>query len=99
MLFGWFWLQGVQASGGSYGVRSSLLLEQTLGPSPCNVNGGIGVLRGYFTSVSRSSKSGVSKSFQVGKWNLLLTNPRFRRFFSSETPKKKSKLICFRLDF
>lgn len=50
----------------------------------------LGFLRGYIASIGASKELG-SKSYYVSDLNYVLANPRLRRFFSSEAPKKKSK--------
>ena len=51
------------------------------------VDGALGFLRGYVASV------GAGKS--ASDFRYILANPQFRRLFSSEAPKKKSKLFFF----
>lgn len=53
-----------------------------------NVDGALGFLRGYLTSF------GARKVF-ASDFRYILGNPEFRRLFSSEAPKKKSKLYVY----
>jgi AFG3 family protein len=53
------------------------------------VNGGLGILRRYLATVG-AHKAFVSKAY-LSDLNHVLANPRLRRLFSSEGPKKKSK--------
>ncbi|KAL7201670.1 hypothetical protein ACSBR1_033382 [Camellia fascicularis] len=48
----------------------------------------LGFLRGYLTSIG-ANKGTLSKPY-LSDLNYLLANPRLRRFFSSEAPKKKN---------
>lgn len=52
---------------------------------------GLGIVRGYL-SYSGAGKQIVS-STQLSNLNSILANPRVRRFFCSEAPKKRSKLV------
>ncbi|XP_052185985.1 ATP-dependent zinc metalloprotease FTSH 10, mitochondrial-like [Diospyros lotus] len=49
----------------------------------------LGFLRGYLTSI-RSNREFVSKPYYLSDLNHVLANPKLRRFFSSEAPKKKN---------
>ena len=55
-------------------------------------NGALGFLRGYLTSIG-------ARKVSASDFRYILGNPEFRRLFSSEAPKKKSKLFCFVLLF
>lgn len=50
----------------------------------------LGFFRGYIASIG-ANKELASKSHYLSDLNYGLANPRLRRFFSSEAPKKKSK--------
>ncbi|XP_059429772.1 ATP-dependent zinc metalloprotease FTSH 10, mitochondrial-like [Corylus avellana] len=52
------------------------------------VNGGLGILRRYLATVG-AHKAFVSKAY-LSDLNHVLANPRLRRLFSSEAPKKKN---------
>ncbi|XP_058109608.1 ATP-dependent zinc metalloprotease FTSH 10, mitochondrial-like [Magnolia sinica] len=76
---------------GSFGARSAYLNESILRSQHAHGGDvGLGFLRRYL------SASGVEKGFLVPKkyvlsdLNAVLANPRIRRFFSSEAPKKKN---------
>ncbi|XP_022731435.1 ATP-dependent zinc metalloprotease FTSH 10, mitochondrial-like [Durio zibethinus] len=72
--------------GGCTGGRSPSLPRST-----GNVDGLIGdlrFLRGYLTSIG-AGKEFTSKTY-LSDLNIVLANPRIRRFFSSETPKKRN---------
>ncbi|XP_010475511.1 PREDICTED: ATP-dependent zinc metalloprotease FTSH 10, mitochondrial isoform X1 [Camelina sativa] len=73
------------------GVRSAILSEGRL-RAPSNleaaanqVNGGLGFLRRHFASLA--ARKGVDRS---GDLSRVFANPSLRRFFSSQTPKKKN---------
>ena len=53
----------------------------------------LGFLRGYLASIG-DRKEFASKAYYLSDLNYVLANPRLRRFFSSEAPKKKSKNLC-----
>ena len=80
-------------SGGNVG--RSTFLNEALSRTPHystdlgRLDSGLGFLRGYLTSIG-AGKGFVSKSY-LSDLNFVLANPRIRRFFSSEEPKKKSK--------
>ncbi|XP_039009786.1 ATP-dependent zinc metalloprotease FTSH 10, mitochondrial-like isoform X3 [Hibiscus syriacus] len=67
--------------GGCTGGRSPSLPR--LNGNVDRLIGGSGYLRGYLSSI------GASKAF-LSDLNFVLANPRIRRFFSSEAPKKKN---------
>ncbi|XP_021278866.1 ATP-dependent zinc metalloprotease FTSH 10, mitochondrial-like [Herrania umbratica] len=69
--------------GGSTGGRSPRLSGNVDG-----LNRELGFLRGYLTSIG-ARKEFCSKSY-LSDLNFVLANPRIRRFFSSEAPKKKN---------
>ncbi|CAI0393359.1 unnamed protein product, partial [Linum tenue] len=52
------------------------------------IDDGVGILRSYLTSIGAAKSSAAKTS--VSNLNAILANPRLRRFFSSEAPKKKS---------
>jgi hypothetical protein len=54
-------------------------------------DGGLGLVRGYVTSVG-AGKQLVSNS-HLSNFSSVLANPRIRRYLSSQAPKKKSKWI------
>ncbi|XP_010931243.1 ATP-dependent zinc metalloprotease FTSH 8, mitochondrial isoform X1 [Elaeis guineensis] len=74
---------------GGFGARSRVLNE-TLLQSPCfrGDNGGLEFLRGYLTSIGASKAVGAGN--RLYDWRFLLANPSFKRFFSSESPRKKN---------
>lgn len=89
-------------SGGNVG--RSAFLNEALSRAPHystdlgQLDGGLGFLRGYLTSIG-ASRGLVGKSY-LSDLNFVLANPRIRRFLSSEAPKKKSKKfigLCFNL--
>lgn len=78
------------------GVRSASSSGALLGvvrvaSSVDEFDGGPAFLRRYFGSIG-AQKEFASKS-NLYDLNYVLANPRSHRFFSSETPKKKSELI------
>jgi AFG3 family protein len=79
--------------GGGVG-RSVIGNEGLLGVPGVNaylgrVDGGLGFLRRYLATIG-AHKELVSKAC-LSDLNRVLANPRLRRLFSSEAPKKKSK--------
>ncbi|URE23581.1 Cell division protease ftsH [Musa troglodytarum] len=75
---------------GGYGARPVISSEVLL-QKPCigrDTTAGIGLLRGYLTSVGANKAIGVGS--HLSHWRFLLANPNFRRFFSSGSPKKKN---------
>ncbi|CAD5166580.1 unnamed protein product [Musa acuminata subsp. malaccensis] len=78
------------ALSGGYGARPVISSEVLL-QKPCigrDITAGVGLLRGYFTSVGANKAIGVGS--HLSHWRFLLANPNFRRFFSSGSPKKKN---------
>lgn len=57
-------------------------------------NGGSGFLRSYLTSIEANQALGPN-NYQRD-WRFLLANSTFRRFFSTESPNKKSRRFKFR---
>lgn len=84
--------QGVPLRGYGYGSGIS---HRTLPRSPISQGdgGGLGYLRGYLTSIGAESNAATRGQFN--NWRFLLANPSFRRFFSSESPNKKSEMRCY----
>ncbi|KAL4605053.1 hypothetical protein ACB092_09G000800 [Castanea dentata] len=76
---------------GDYTVRSLLPNESHLSSSgsACisRLDGGLGLVRGFVTSFG-AGKQLVSNSY-LSNFSSVIANPRVRRFFSSEAPKKK----------
>lgn len=52
----------------------------------------LGFLREYFVAVRAPEALGS----KLSDWNRVLLNPRIRRFFSSEAPKKKSMILSLK---
>uniref|UniRef100_A0A5B6ZP36 AAA+ ATPase domain-containing protein n=2 Tax=Davidia involucrata TaxID=16924 RepID=A0A5B6ZP36_DAVIN len=78
---------------GGNGGRSAFLDEAFLRAPYLNTylnqfDGKLGSLRGYLASIG-ASKEFVSKAY-LSDLNYVFANPRIRRFFSSEAPKKKN---------
>lgn len=81
------------------GVRSVVLNEARLLTSPGleaasvnQVEGGLGFIRRHFASLA--SRKGLVNNDLIG----VFANPKIRRFFSDEAPKKKSmfaKILTF----
>ncbi|EOA39688.1 hypothetical protein CARUB_v10008328mg [Capsella rubella] len=71
------------------GVRSAILSEGRLRAPPNleaaanQVNGGLGFLRRHFASLA-------ARKLDTGDLSRVFANPRLRRFFSSQSPKKKN---------
>lgn len=87
------------ALSGGYGARPVISSEVLL-QKPCigrDITAGIGLLRGYLTSVRADKAIGVGS--HLSHWRFLLANPNFRRFFSSGSPKKKSIDLWMTFDF
>ncbi|PSS14233.1 ATP-dependent zinc metalloprotease FTSH 10 like, partial [Actinidia chinensis var. chinensis] len=86
--------QSSPARNGVSGGRSALVNGTSLRSS--NVDSYIsrfdeklGFLRGYLASIG-ACKEFASKAYYLSDLNYVLANPRLRRFFSSEAPKKKN---------
>jgi len=75
---------------GGNGGRSAIVNEALLGVPRVNdpVDLGLGFLRRYLATLG-AHKRFVSKAY-LSDLNHVLANPRLRRFFSSEAPKKKN---------
>uniref|UniRef100_A0A5B6ZP19 AAA+ ATPase domain-containing protein n=1 Tax=Davidia involucrata TaxID=16924 RepID=A0A5B6ZP19_DAVIN len=77
---------------GNYGVRQ-LLLNETLCSSTnagiARVDGGLGLVRGYLTSIG-AGRQIVSNTY-LSEFNSVFANPKLRRLFCSEVPKRRSK--------
>lgn len=74
---------------GGYGVRTKVLDELTA-QSTCiaRVEGGIGLVRSYLTSVGAGK--GILNRAYLSDIDSIFTNPRLRRLFCSQAPKKKN---------
>lgn len=83
-------VQNIISSGRTVLPNDSLLASTGNACIP-RVDGGLGLVRGYLTSVG-AGKQLVSNSF-LTNFNSVLANPRARRLFSSDAPKKKSKAM------
>ncbi|CAK7331492.1 unnamed protein product [Dovyalis caffra] len=76
----------LRAGNGVGAVRSSSIINK-IEDGFVDGRGGLGLLRGYLTSIGRG---GTHKSSYLSDLNFILANPRIRRFFSNEAPKKKN---------
>lgn len=77
---------------GRDGGNSAYLNKPTLdSPFVRQGDDGLGFLRGYVSSIGLE-KGFSSKKVLLSDLGFFLANPRVRRFFSSEAPKKKSKI-------
>ncbi|KAG7960724.1 hypothetical protein I3843_10G138200 [Carya illinoinensis] len=74
-------------SSGRTVLPNDSLLASTGNACISRVDGGLGLVRGYITSVG-AGKQLLSNSF-LSNFNSVLANPRLRRLFSSDAPKKK----------
>ncbi|XP_058099306.1 ATP-dependent zinc metalloprotease FTSH 8, mitochondrial-like isoform X2 [Magnolia sinica] len=72
---------------GRSGIWNELILRSQ--PSVRREDVGLGLLRGYLTSIGAEKGVFVSKRNYLWHLNFALANHRIRRFFSSEAPKKK----------
>ncbi|CAK9185320.1 unnamed protein product [Ilex paraguariensis] len=70
---------------GNCGVRSALSTENACME---RVDGGLGLVRGYLTSIGAGKKV-VSNTYLL-EFNSVFANPRLRRFFCSEAPKRRN---------
>lgn len=72
------------------GVRR-VILDEVASRNACitRVNGGLGFVRSYLTSIG-AGKQGVNKAYLL-ELDSLFANPRLRRFFCSQGSKNKSK--------
>ncbi|KAL2250504.1 UNVERIFIED_CONTAM: ATP-dependent zinc metalloprotease FTSH 8, mitochondrial [Sesamum indicum] len=75
------------AASGSYGVRSATLTEFSSGKAftSCE-NGELGFLRSYLTCIGAGKQA--AKSHVLKELNSVFTNPRLRRLFCNQAPKK-----------
>ncbi|XP_019187717.1 PREDICTED: ATP-dependent zinc metalloprotease FTSH 10, mitochondrial-like [Ipomoea nil] len=74
---------------GGYGVRTKVL-DELAAQSTCiaRVEGGIGFVRSYLTSVGAGK--GIINRAYLSDVDSIFTNPRLRRLFCSQAPKKKN---------
>lgn len=81
---------------GGNGGRSAIVNQALVG-APRVSDGvdvvGLGFLKRYLATIG-AHKRFVSKA-NLSDFNYVLANPRLRRFFSSEAPKKKSKFFFY----
>ncbi|CAN1231286.1 ATP-dependent zinc metalloprotease FTSH 10, mitochondrial [Linum grandiflorum] len=73
---------------GGYG-RSAITGSSVGGSYANRLEEGAGFLRSYLTSIGAGKSSGSAKK-SFSNLNSVLANPKLRRFFSSEAPKKKN---------
>ncbi|CAN1329248.1 ATP-dependent zinc metalloprotease FTSH 10, mitochondrial [Linum perenne] len=73
---------------GGYG-RSTISGAPVGGSFANRLDDGAAFLRGYLTSIGAGKSSGSVKN-SFSNLNSVLANPKLRRFFSSEAPKKKN---------
>ncbi|CAK9179444.1 unnamed protein product [Ilex paraguariensis] len=73
------------AISGNCGVRSVLSDETAC---TARVDGGLGFVRGYLTSIG-AGKQIISNTYLL-EFNSVFANPRLRRLFCSEAPKKRN---------
>lgn len=97
LLFLWYFFSGLQnAISGVYSGRLANWSKEIFaanGASKNQLAGELGLLRGYLATI-RTSKEVVPKQ-GFSDLNHVFANPRLRRFFSSEAPKKKSEsFLC-----
>lgn len=90
-------------SGGN-GGRSQILTDSSAYQSRDirQADDNLGVLKRYLGSLAANNErygSGLSSKVYLSDIKYVLANPRFQRFFSSEAPKKKSKISFFRIIF
>ncbi|KAG5553943.1 hypothetical protein RHGRI_011718 [Rhododendron griersonianum] len=73
---------------GNYGVRE-VLSKELVASNGCSGEG-LGLVRGYLTSIGAvTGKQLVSNTYLPG-FNSIFSNPRLRRLFCSEAPKKRN---------
>ncbi|XP_076930283.1 ATP-dependent zinc metalloprotease FTSH 3, mitochondrial-like [Bidens hawaiensis] len=81
---------------GANGARSSILTDSSVYPSRFNGIGGedLGILRRCLGSLAGNKDVNgswiLSSKVYMSDINYVLANPKFRRFFSNEAPKKKN---------
>lgn len=80
----------------NYGIRE-VLSKELVASNGCSGEG-LGLVRGYLTSIGAvTGKQLVSNKYLPG-FNSIFSNPRLRRLFCSEAPKKRSEkywVLCF----
>lgn len=75
---------------GNYGVRE-VLKKELVASNGCSGEG-LGLVRGYLTSTGAvTGKQLVSNPYLPPGFNSIFANPRLRRLFCSEAPKKRSE--------
>ncbi|CAL5351300.1 unnamed protein product [Camellia sinensis] len=70
---------------GKYGVISRELVSR----NACT-DGGLGFVRGYLTSIGAGSGRQLVSNAYLSEFSSIFANPRLRRFFCSEAPKKRN---------
>ncbi|KAL7169892.1 hypothetical protein ACSBR2_034856 [Camellia fascicularis] len=70
---------------GKYGVISRELVSR----NSCT-DGGLGFVRGYLTSIGAGSGRQLVSNAYLSEFSSIFANPRLRRFFCSEAPKKRN---------
>ncbi|XP_057497736.1 ATP-dependent zinc metalloprotease FTSH 8, mitochondrial-like isoform X2 [Actinidia eriantha] len=75
---------------GSYGIRT--VASKELVSSNAGIEEGLGLVRGYLTSIGAGTgRQLVSKSnTSLSEFSSIFANPRLRRLFCTETPKKRN---------
>lgn len=74
---------------GIYGGRSLIRRNPNIDAKVGGFDGGLGLLRGYLASIG--ANKGFLSKVHLSDFNHILASSRLRRFFSSESPRKKSK--------
>lgn len=70
---------------GTYGVRN-----ESVNAWNARVDGGFGLVRGYLTSIGAGSGRQIVSPTYLLELDSVFKNPRLRRLFCSEAPKRKS---------
>lgn len=90
MLYFCGWLQKYSSGFGFHGARS-VISNDLASENACIpfLDSGLGIVRSYLTSI-RGGKKIIDSSY-FSECNKAFANPRLRRLFCSEPPKKRSK--------
>ncbi|XP_058209109.1 ATP-dependent zinc metalloprotease FTSH 8, mitochondrial-like [Rhododendron vialii] len=73
---------------GNYGVRE-MLSKELVASNGCSGEG-LGLVRGYLTSIGAVTGKQLVSNTNLPGFNSIFSNPRLRRLFCSEAPKKRN---------
>ncbi|XP_057513974.1 ATP-dependent zinc metalloprotease FTSH 8, mitochondrial-like [Actinidia eriantha] len=73
---------------GCYGTRT--VVSKELVSSNAGIEGGLGLVRGYLTSVGAGTVRQLVSNTSLSEFSSIFANPRLRRLFCTEVPKKRN---------